>query len=197
MSDYIYGTEDDPGHYPGTSVLANLLDIRDADELAAFEAEIVSARGEEPLPSGELSKAHYLAVHKHLFGDVYAWAGEPRTIRTGKGGNWFCYPEHIDSQLNALFRALKADNFLGGRNVRAFAEGAAAFLAHLNAIHAFREGNGRTQLAFLALLAQQAGYTLRYEQMDPSEMLRAMIVSFAGDEEPLAALIASITQSDH
>lgn len=194
MNDYIYDTEDDPGHYPGTSVLINLLDIRDLDELAAFEAEIVSARGEEALPEGKFDKTHYLQIHKHLFGDVYVWAGQPRTIRTGKGGNWFCYPEHIDAQLDDVFRKLKKDGFLSGRDKYSFAEGAAAFLAYLNAIHAFREGNGRAQLAFVALLAQFAGYVLDYERMEPAAMLDAMIVSFAGDEEPLARLIASIAE---
>ena len=194
MTDYFYDTEDDPGYYPGTSVLINLLDIQDADELAAFEAEIVSARGEEPLPEGEFDKAHYLDIHKHLFGDVYAWAGQPRLIRTGKGGNWFCYPEHIDGQLNTVFCQLERDQFLAGRNRASFAKGAAAFLAYLNAIHPFREGNGRAQLAFLALLAQQAGFTLDYEAMDPQAMLSAMIISFTGEEEPLATLIASIAK---
>lgn len=193
MTDYMYEAEEDPGYYPGTSVLINLLDIHDADELAAFEAEIVSARGEEVLPAGNLDLAHYKAVHAHLFGDVYPWAGECRTIRTGKGGNWFCYPENIDQQLDVLFAQLEADAFLEGRTAQTFAEGAAAFLAYLNAIHPFREGNGRSQLAFLALVAANAGYQIVYEQMDPTMMLSAMIASFHGDEAPLAALIEELT----
>jgi cell filamentation protein len=195
MSEYMYDTEEDPGHYPGTSVLINLLDIRDQAELGAFESEIVSARGEEPLPEGNFDLAHYRAIHRHLFGDVYAWAGTPRTIRTGKGGNWFCYPENIDAQLRDLFRGLARNDYLRGRSAEAFAEGAAAFLAYLNAIHPFREGNGRAQLAFMALLSEQAGYHLAYEGMDPTAMLQAMIRSFSGDEEPLAAIIKSIAHA--
>lgn len=191
----MYDTEEDPGYYPGTSVLINLLDIRDQAELTAFESEIVSARGEELLPYGKFDVAHYLTVHRHLFGDVYPWAGTLRSIRTGKGGNWFCYPENIDSQLQDLFRGLERDGYLRGRGTRAFAEGAAAFLAYLNAIHPFREGNGRAQLAFMALLSEQAGFYLAYDAMDPAAMLEAMIQSFTGDEDTLATILEGIVQA--
>ena len=66
-----------------------------------------------------------------------------------------------------------------------FAQKAAHFLAELNAIHAFREGNGRTQLTFFALLADRAGQTLDLEKLDPD----AMIASFDGDESELTAVI--------
>jgi cell filamentation protein len=52
-----------------------------------------------------------------------------------------------------------------------FAEKAAHFLGELNAIHAFREGNGRTQLTFFALLAHRAGQPLDLEKLDPELML--------------------------
>ena len=63
--------------YPGTTVLKKKLDLKDAAELAAFEAEISSERATEPLPEGQLDAAHYKAIH-HLFQDVYDWAGEVR-----------------------------------------------------------------------------------------------------------------------
>jgi cell filamentation protein len=59
----------------------------------------------------------------------------------------------------------------------------------LNAIHPFREGNGRTQLSFLTVLAEQAGHPIEFAQLDPKAMLNAAIRSFDGDEQPLAALI--------
>jgi cell filamentation protein len=70
--------------------------------------------------------------------------------------------------------------------------GAAHLLAELNAVHPFREGNGRTQLAYLALLATKAGHPLALERMDPSAMLAAMIGSFQSDEAPLADLIEKL-----
>ena len=70
-----------------------------------------------------------------------------------------------------------------------FAQKAAHFLAGLNAIHAFREGNGRTQLTFFALLAERAGQPLELEKPDSDAMLHAMIASFDGDESELTAVI--------
>jgi cell filamentation protein len=85
------------------TILKNKLDIKDAVELAKFEAEISSQRAQEPIPDGNLDYAHYRALQRHLFQDVYDWAGEPRKIRIGKGGNWFCFPENIDAEMTKLF----------------------------------------------------------------------------------------------
>ncbi|WDZ81644.1 Fic family protein (plasmid) [Ensifer adhaerens] len=60
------------------------------------------SRATEDLPDGELDFAHYRALHRHFFQDVYDWAGEIRAIRTGKGGNWFCYPEYIESEADKI-----------------------------------------------------------------------------------------------
>jgi transposase-like protein len=49
-------------------------------------------RSAEPLPAGKLTYPHYCAIHRHLFQDVYTWAGKPRTVRIAKGGSMFCYP---------------------------------------------------------------------------------------------------------
>jgi len=55
-----------------------------------------NSRAQEPLPTGKFTPQHYCKIHHHLFRDVYTWAGKPRTVRTSKGGNAFCYPEYID-----------------------------------------------------------------------------------------------------
>lgn len=67
-------------------------------------------------------------------------------------------------------------------------------LAELNAIHAFREGNGRSQLSFFALLADYAGHPLKIEKMNPEEMLAAMIASFDGNERYLVSVIRSLIE---
>lgn len=72
-----------------------------------------------------------------------------------------------------------------------FAQNAAHFLAEPNAIHPFREGNGRTQLTFLALLADRAGHPLDLDKLDPDVMLDAMVRSFNGDESAVVHLLIS------
>jgi len=188
----MYDAIDDPYTYENSTVLVNKLDLREQTELDAFEAEISSARAEEPLPDGNLDFAHYKAVHHHLFQDVYEWAGNPRTVRIFKGGNPFCFPENIENQATKLFGELRAENFLRGRSAAIFADKAAHFLAELNVIHAFREGNGRSQLTFFALLADHAGHPIDLDELDPNEMLDAMIASFDGNEEKLATVIKAL-----
>lgn len=66
-----------------------------------------------------------------------------------------------------------------------YAAQAAHFLAELNAIHPFRDGNGRTQLAFMAILSDAAGHPLNIDALEPEPFLQAMIASFRGNEQPL------------
>lgn len=179
----------DPYCYPGSSILINLADIRDADSLEVFEARQSSLRSGEPLPTGKFDPVHYRAVHHHLFQDVYEWAGQYRTIRIAKGSSMFCFPEHISGQMELLFDRLQSEALQQGADRAAFVPAAADFLAELNAIHPFREGNGRTQLTFLFLLGHRAGVPLDMTRIRSEQMLTAMIASFGGK---LGALEAEI-----
>lgn len=182
-----YDSIEDPYCYPGTTVLKNRLDIRDADALQAFEAEIADSRAREPLPGGRLSLSHFRAIHRHLFGDVYPWAGAFRTVRISKGGSTFCYPENIVGQLRVLFADPCHDFWRRGFTAAEFANVGAHFLSELNAIHAFREGNGRVQLAFMGVVSAHVGHPFDLGRLVPDRFLAAMITSFRGDEGPLAA----------
>jgi cell filamentation protein len=188
----MYDAVPDPYCYPGTTVLINKLDLRGADRLAAFEAEITSQRAAEPLPDGALDAAHYQAIHRHLFQDVYAWAGELRTVRISKEGSMFCYPENIAAELRKLFGELATARCFRELPRDDFVRIAAHFLSELNAIHAFREGNGRTQLVFLTLLADQAGHPLHLDRIDPERMLAAMVHSFVASDTELRDVIAGL-----
>lgn len=150
------------------------------------------ARADEPLPPGRLSISHYRAIHHHLFQDVYEWAGKFRTVRLTKDASTFCYPEHIDREMRRIFTWLDEHNYLRALAPDEFAKDAAHLLAEINAIHPFREGNGRTQLTFLALLADRAEHPLTLARLHPAAMLNAMIRSFNGDEAPLRTVIAAL-----
>jgi cell filamentation protein len=185
----MYDAVEDPYCYPGTTVLVNKLELLDQSSLDAFEAEITRQRSAEPLPAGDLDGTHYLAIHRHLFQDVYTWAGEFRSVRIAKDGSMFCYPEHIQNEMTKLFDGLRKADYLRNLDRHAFTTRAADFVAELNAIHPFREGNGRTQLAFLTLLADIAGHPLALERLNSEEFLSAMIDSFKGDNVSLTRSI--------
>ncbi|MBN8990636.1 MAG: Fic family protein [Rhizobiales bacterium] len=187
-----YDAFDDPYLYKNTPVLKNRLGIRDPGTLEAFEVEMSSLRADEPLPSGRFDAVHYRKIHRHLFQDVYRWAGRHRTVRITKGGNPFCFPEHIDWQMKQLFARLAHGELLRTQAFEAFAARAAEFLSELNAIHPFREGNGRTQLAFLDHVAAYADHPLRLDQVKRGTFLPAMIASFAGDLGPLTVELTKL-----
>ncbi|WP_411287682.1 Fic family protein, partial [Phenylobacterium sp.] len=97
----------------------------------------------------------------------------------------FWKTEDIPEQMRRLFRKVRDADYLRELNAPAFATDAAAFLAELNAIHPFREGNGRTQTTFLAALAARAGHPVNLADLNEDLYLQAMIRSFHGDEVPL------------
>lgn len=185
MSFAAYDAFEDPYAYPGTQVLRNRLDIRDPALLDIFEVEITTLRSEEPLPGGSFDAAHYCSVHRHLFQDVYEWAGRYRTVRTSKGGNVFCYPEHIPAQMDALFQELLESDTFDDRSRDSFLSSITKFLGELNAIHPFREGNGRAQLAFVGLLGATLGHPFDFQKLDGDTFMPAMIASYSGNTRPL------------
>jgi len=133
----------DPYLYPGTDVLKNLRDIRDSDILARFEAEATSRRIVQlihsPLPCS-FDTEQLKAIHKHIFRDVYAWAGQFRTVNISKGDHSFAAAAFVEPALNDLLQKLSAENYLQAVNPKVFASRAGFFLGEINAAHPFREG---------------------------------------------------------
>jgi len=156
---------DDPYVYPpGTNVLRNRLGIRQAADLTEREATlsvIRIAQLELRFILGGYDLAHLQAAHRYTFGDMYPWAGELRTVRIAKDGDLFALPEHIGPYLTTLFTDLAREDFLHGLDREQFAERLTYYYAEINAVHPFREGNGRTQRAFLGQIAKAAGWTAR------------------------------------
>jgi cell filamentation protein len=187
-----YDVPEDPYCYENTDVLKNKAGLRDQTLLDDFELEMTTLRAQEALPEGEYDPAHYCAVHHHLFQDVYDWAGEHRTVRTGKGGNWFCYPENIERQMEGLFSRLDDAAFMPGASREKFIDAVTYFLSELNVIHCFREGNGRAQLTFVHMLALRAGHPLNLERIERETFLPAIIESFGGDLASLRREIAKL-----
>lgn len=186
-----YDAFDDPYSYKGTDTLKNKLGLRDPELLESFELEMTTLRANEPLPNGKYDAGHYRRIHHFLFQDVYTWAGKYRTVRTSKGGNLFCFPEHIASAMNKLFAPLKGEPYLGADDEQ-FVAAIAHFLAELNAIHPFREGNGRAQLAFVHLLGERAGFPFDFSRVERDTFLPAMIASYDGELAPLISELRQI-----
>jgi len=147
--------------YPGTSVLRNKAGIRDQDRLDQFEARTVSLREPTRPIFKKFTLSEMQAVHKHLLGEVYAWAGQIRGYTTGRGAASFARPEHIASYYEkAVHEPLRRERFLKGASREQFARRGAYFASEINAVHPFIDGNGRITRLLLQDLAAQAGYKL-------------------------------------
>ena len=94
------------GLYPdGSGGLRNRFGLRDAGALQAVEYQVTTDR-ERDVPVFPLTRDGYQALHRHLFQEVFDWAGELRTVNFGKGGSRFATARYLDATLDTLFTEL-------------------------------------------------------------------------------------------
>ena len=190
------GSSRDPYVYPGTNVLINHFGIRDPVELARREHDASTARlavlQDRPLAGG-YDLAHLQRMHRYIFGLVYPWAGEIRTVRIAKT-EMFALPQHIETYLGDVLRKLPGESYLRGLARDQLVERLTYYLAEINAAHPFREGNGRSQRAFVGQLAAEAGYRLAWEQLDPRRNVEASRLSLSGDNLALRHILDELIE---
>ena len=183
---------DDTYCYPGTNVLLNKAEITNAEDLDAYEGELSTLRSIEILENpiaGQFDLTHLQRIHLALFQDVYDWAGKIRTVDISRGNSRFANVRFIESAANDIFNRLARENWLKGLDADALSKRLAHYLSEINALHPFREGNGRVQRIFISQLSQSAGYQLDYSDLEQEQIYQAMELAFNGDETILANLI--------
>ena len=172
----------DPYIHSRSHLLKNKANLHTPEALAAHEARMVFKRliflYSRPV-TGTFDLAHLLAIHHALFQDVYPWAGRVRSCDLSLGLVSFCPAQWLESSLTALFGELARENWLRERSAEKFAHGAAYYLAELNAIHPFRDGNGRTQREFIRELGLSAGHKIRWAPITQFEMYTSSKLSMA------------------
>ena len=129
-------------------------------------------------------------IHRYMFQDLYDWAGEYRTVNTGRTGP-FCKAEYIAVEMERRFAAIRAEYNLRGLRPGQFAARAAEHMNELNAIHPFLDGNGRAQRAFLEIFAKQVGHRIDLARIDARAWHEASIAGYyRQDHTPMCQLIA-------
>ncbi len=181
---------------PVTGVLRNRLGLNTVGELETAEREITHAAliflKESPVqPSYDLR--HLCAIHRRVFGDIYDWAGQLRTVAIAKGA-WFCLPQYIESAAAEIFRALHNESLLHGLPRNMFTERLAYYLGEVNAVHPFREGNGRAQRAFFEQLSSDAGFILDWQHLDADRNIAASAAIMHGDPTELRKLLDELVR---
>lgn len=186
---------DDPYLYPGTTVLRNKFDIRDPEKLSLAEDRQAGFRYAallEDLPKAPFTFDTLKQIHWTLFQDVYQWAGEPRTIAIFKETG-FTRPDRIEAEGKAVFDRLAQANFLTGLDRPHFATAAAELLRSVNDLHAFREGNGRSQRLLLAAIGDNAGFPMSFDVVTRERMVATSVEASRGDVGGFVRLLDDVT----
>ena len=155
--------------YPNSTVLINKQNITNIEEAYRNEHLFVTRRlADLRLKTIEVySISDILAIHKYLFQDVYAWAGQFRKVNISKNGNPFMSIQSF-STAQAYINRLIHTYYQTANSKDEIIKQLAKILDNLNYFHPFREGNGRTQREVIRSLALSKGYSaqVRVEQDD-------------------------------
>ncbi len=162
--------------------------IRNEADLRAFEDSRVELRAMELKESpirGNFDLAHLQGIHRHLFQDVYEWAGDIRTVGIKKGVG-FLPPEHAGIVVDGAGRLMREDGMLqpGVDNDR-WASKLAERYNDINEAHPFREGNGRTQRMFFDQVAEAGGKTIHWGVLTKEQNAVLSQVAREGNVAPL------------
>ncbi len=130
---------------------------------------------------GQFDYDHMKAIHRHIFQDVYEWAGQERVAPVGQfmtkdGHAYYGAGPHLTAAAEAEYAKLAAKNLLRGLSPEAFVHELAESWGEVNVIHSFREGNTRSQFVFYSQLAEQAGYRIDTVAFAPGTPLRDAFV---------------------
>ncbi|WP_336966387.1 Fic/DOC family protein [Sphingobium aquiterrae] len=183
----------DPYTYPGTETLRNKLGITDDKTLTEAERRLTQARGAQAARLSFPATAEgYRALHNHLFQDLYDWAGQDRTVNIAKGGSSFAAVPYLARELDKLFADMGAKNGFRGVPRDEFFDRLGNHINEINAIHPFREGNGRAMRHHAAQIAREAGFPIRIAAIDKDKWMEASRHGFlTGDHRGMAAVLAA------
>lgn len=151
-------------------ILENKLGITSALELADAEEKISKKKAVELFESGMLDKLDagtfdsLKVIHKHLFEDIYFFAGKMRTVNVAKGNFRFAPLLYLDEALKNI------DNMPQST----FDEIIEKYV-EMNIAHPFREGNGRSTRIWLdCILKKEIGKVVDWSLVDKEDYLLAM-----------------------
>lgn len=189
------GTEDEMSYYPDTRCLVNYYGIKDKPLLRKIDKRISSYRTAELLVSPlklPFNFDHLVAIHSHLFGDIYPSAGMIRTSSSKKHRE-YCQPEYIIPSSQRLFDNLRQNKYLMGiKDVDDFINELAYYMGEVEALHPFLDGNGRTTRLFFDTIARNAGYVIGWGSSDPDHFLEANVAALDGDYQALIDVLEEI-----
>lgn len=122
-------------------------------------------------------------IHKHLFSDIYEFAGRTRTVNLAKGNLRFVPAMYLDAALESIEK-MPQSTF--DEIIEKYVE--------MNIAHPFREGNGRSTRIWLdQILKKKLGKVIDWSLVDKDDYLMAMERSPVKDVEIKVLLKAALT----
>lgn len=97
-------------------------------------------------------------IHRYFLGHLYDWAGKVRAVNISKDDMFFVPVKFLDNALIEFSGILRRELLISTNDKSVLSKKLAIIHNEFNAIHPFREGNGRTIRLFLDLLAVNFGY---------------------------------------
>ena len=184
---------------PKTGLLRNLQDITDPEALLFVESGAITKRLQELYENPIKVKGieSLFEIHKHLFQDIYTWAGKKRKVEISKDGKQFFPTTYFDNALRYIDQLIAEFKKTPKDNKKLQAEKLADILDNVNYLHPFRDGNGRTQREFLRLLALEKGSTLNLNPPDNKDVYdRYMKGTIGSDVTTLTELIFELIATE-
>lgn len=185
---------------PKTGLLRNIQDITNPDVLLFVESGAVTKRLQELYENPIKIKGieSLFEIHKHLFQDIYTWAGEKRIVEISKDGKQFFPTTHFDNAFRYIEQLIAEFKKIPKNNKKHLLEKLAEILDSVNYLHPFREGNGRTQREFLRLLALEKGLILNLNPPDNKSVYeRYMKGTIESDVAILTELISELIETNN
>jgi cell filamentation protein, protein adenylyltransferase len=182
---------------PKTGILRNIADITDPDDLLFFESVAVAKRIQElyDVPIKIIGADSLLSIHRHLFQDVYSWAGKKRKVEISKAGKQFFPTTHFDNAFRFIDTLISDYKKISKGDKLQIAAKLAEILDNVNYLHPFREGNGRAQREFLRLLASEKGLILNLNPPDNKDVYdQYMQGTINGDVKTLTKLLLKLIE---
>lgn len=178
--------------YNSCDVLMNKLDIKNPEELEAYERQVVALKLliiDEANFGDKFDKKRLSEIHSFLFSEIYDFAGEFREENLAKDDFRFASCEFISSELDRILEDLDNLEVFKELSAEEIADKLAYIMSELNVVHPFREGNGRTYREFIRQLAASLGYYLDWSKCDYKEIFDASVKSVY-DYEDLTKVIS-------
>lgn len=184
---------------PKTGILRNLQDVSDPEVLLFVESSAVTKRllelYENPIKIKGVDSL--FEIHRHLFQDIYIWAGKKRVVEISKDGKQFFPTTYFDNAFRYIDQLIDEYRKIPKNNKRKLAEKLAEILDNVNYLHPFREGNGRAQREFIRLLALEKGLILNLNPPDNISVYeRYMKGTVESDVTTLTELIFELITAD-